>query len=260
MLGAALVAALGAAPAQAGQPCDTRPVSLYEMTRGLDLAGATARLLQAQSTEVAVIARVGQDLRDYDQHYSHIGFVYRQPAQGGQPGPWRVVHKLNECGSAAAHLYRQGLAEFFSDALFEWQAAVLPLGPDTAMKVQAVLNDPRRLARVHERQYNMLAYPWSTQYQQSNQWVLETLAMAMEPAIIARDQAQAWLRFKGYRPDRLSISAFTRLGARISRANVAFDDHPNALRFADQIDTVTADSALRWLVSAQLAQTSIIVK
>ena len=30
-------------------------------------------------------------------------------------------------------------------------------------------------------------------------------------------------------------------------ANVAFDDHPDAQRFANQIQTVTADSVLSWL-------------
>ena len=39
----------------------------------------------------------------------------------------------------------------------------------------------------------MLAYPWSTRYQQSNQWAIETLAYAMEPTSITRERAQAWL-------------------------------------------------------------------
>jgi hypothetical protein len=33
----------------------------------------------------------------------------------------------------------------------------------------------------------------------------------------------------------------------ITRANIAFDDHPSAQRFADRIETVTADSVLSWL-------------
>ncbi|MBP9673170.1 MAG: DUF2145 domain-containing protein, partial [Ottowia sp.] len=33
----------------------------------------------------------------------------------------------------------------------------------------------------------------------------------------------------------------------MTAGNVAFDDHPNAQRFADRIETVTADSVLDWL-------------
>lgn len=248
------------APAQAGQPCESRPMSLYEMERGLELAANTANTLNAQDRDVAIIARVGQNLRAYGQRYSHIAFVTRTVAPDGQATSWRVVHKLNECGTDSAHLYRQGLAEFFSDDLYEWEAAVVPLAPEIAGKVKAVLDDPKRIARLHTRSYNMLAYPWSTRYQQSNQWVLETLAMAIEPDIGQRDQAQAWLKFKGYHPDTLTISTFQRLGARITRANVAFDDHPSGQRFADRITTTTADSALRWLQASRLGEQKISVR
>ena len=39
----------------------------------------------------------------------------------------------------------------------------------------------------------------------------------------------------------------TRLGARVTAANVAFDDHPNDKRFSDRIETVTVDSVFGWL-------------
>jgi hypothetical protein len=51
----------------------------------------------------------------------------------------------------------------------------------------------------------------------------------------------------------LRIPAITRLGARVGSAHIAFDDHPNALRYADHIETVTVDSVLAWLERAQLA-------
>jgi hypothetical protein len=45
-----------------------------------------------------LLARVGQDLRKYGVHYSHLAFAYRE---AGWPWRhvWRVLHKLNECGS-----------------------------------------------------------------------------------------------------------------------------------------------------------------
>jgi hypothetical protein len=92
----------------------------------------------------------------------------------------------------------------------------------------------------------MVAYPWSQRYQQSNQWVLETLAGALEPSASNRSRAQAWLQFKGYEPTTLKLGTFTRLGARVTTANVAFDDHPNAKRFANRIETITVDSMFSW--------------
>ena len=54
-------------------------------------------------------------------------------------------------------------------------------------------------------------------------------------------------RFKGYTPTTLKLGPMTRLGGRMSKANVAFDDHPNDKRFSDRIETVTADSVFAWL-------------
>jgi hypothetical protein len=51
----------------------------------------------------------------------------------------------------------------------------------------------------------------------------------------------------GFRPITVEIPAATRLGARMFRANVAFDDHPFDRRMAGQIDTVTVDSVVRFI-------------
>jgi len=38
----------------------------------------------------------------------------------------------------------------------------------------------------------------------------------------------------------------------MTRANVAFDDHPNEQRFTNRIETVTVDSVFAWLARAGL--------
>jgi hypothetical protein len=100
--------------------------------------------------------------------------------------------------------------------------------PDAALQARLLplLRDNAAVARLHTPRYSMVAYAGGTRYQQSNQWALETLAMAAEPANTNRARAQAWLRDQGYRPSVLHIDTFTRLGARLTRANVEFDDHP----------------------------------
>ncbi|GAP36467.1 DUF2145 domain-containing protein [Piscinibacter sakaiensis] len=246
---ALLVALLAAAPAaQAGRACDAKPLAAVDVARAMDLALATARALDASGATVAVLARAGQDLGRYGLRWSHLGFAYRvaEPLDG-RPGTWRVAHKLNHCGSARADLYRQGLGEFFLDDPYEYRAAVVPLAPAVQAALAPVLADDARLAQLHTPAYSMVAYPWAQRYQQSNQWAIETLAMAREPAAGTRERAQAWLRLQGYEPTTLRLGPLTRLGARATAANVAFDDHPDERRFSDRIDTVTVDSVFAWL-------------
>jgi hypothetical protein len=228
-------------PAYAGRSCEAKAPEAQNVQRGLTLALRTAQALDASGANVVVLARAGQDLSKYRLRWSHLGLAYRDGST------WRVLHKLNQCGSAVGDVYRQGLGEFFLDDPFEYRAAYSVPTPELQAKLLPLLQDNQRASVLHTAAYSMLAYPWSQQYQQSNQWAMETLAMAQEPGINSRDKAQAWLKFKGYEPTVLKLSAMTRLGARMTTANVAFDDHPNDKRYSDHIETMTVDSVFEWL-------------
>ncbi len=257
-----LIAALGVSlglasgSASAGRACEQRPPTAATIVHAMTLAEHTASRLDQTNAKVVVIARAGQDLSEYGLRYSHLGFAYREAA--GKP--WRVVHKLNQCGSARASLYRQGLGEFFLDDLWQYEAAIVVLTPDTQAHLLAALADNTRIAQLDTPAYNMVAYPWSQRYQQSNQWAIETLAMTEDASADTRERAQAWLRLKGYEPTTLHLSAFKRLGARMFAANVAFDDHPNEKRFSDRIETVTVDSVFRWLDRSGLGGTVQVIR
>jgi len=248
------LAALIAPAAHAGRPCEGKPLQVDAVTRGMALAQHTAEALDRSGAQVLVLARAGQDLSKYGLRYSHLGFVYRDGAH------WRVLHKLNHCGTADSALYRQGLGEFFMDSPFRYEAALVPLTPHLQARLLPILQDNARAAQLNERRYNMLAYPWSTAYQQSNQWAIETLAGALDPAASTRARAQAWLQLHDYRPTVLHLDAFTRLGARMTKANVAFDDHPNAKRFSDHIETVSVDSVFDWLQRVELASAPVEIR
>jgi hypothetical protein len=233
--------ALAAGTAQAGRSCEHKPPDALNVQRAMTLAEHTARALDASGAEVVVLARAGQDLGKYGLAWSHLGLAYRDGKR------WRVVHKLNQCGSAQAAVYRQGLGEFFLDDLYEYKAGIVVPTPAVQAKLLDTLRDNGRVTRLNTPTYSMVAYPWSQRYQQSNQWALETLAMTQDPAATSRERAQAWLKLQGYEPTTLHLNAFTRLGARATAANIAFDDHPNEKRFTDRIETVTVDSVFAWL-------------
>ncbi|HEY8974048.1 MAG TPA: DUF2145 domain-containing protein [Burkholderiaceae bacterium] len=286
--GRVLAAAAGLAVATlagAGQTCDTRPPDTYAMTRALGLAERVQQSLDASGARVVIIARAGQDLTKYGLQWSHLAFAYRDdPAPAALPvavptspvlgqisdqpvavplqrrGTWRIVHKLNQCGTADAAVFRQGLAEFFLDTPFRYEAAYVVPDPEVQAALLRTVVDDQRLVQWHTPTYSVVAYPWSTRYQQSNQWALETLAGSLDPAATTRERAQAWLQLHDYQPTVLHIDALTRLGARMTRANVAFDDHPNSKRFSDHIETVTVESMFAWMQRMQIAGRPTVVR
>ena len=238
--------ALATGTVHAGRQCAAAKPTPQVIERGMGLAQRTAAALEAaytqDGTRVVLLARAGQDLTQYGQTWSHVGWAYRTPQ-----GAWRVVHKLNQCGSDRSMVTRQGLGEFFLDDLWRYQATWRAAPRAWQDALWQLLQDNGRALTLHQPRYSIVSYAWGTRYQQSNQWAIETLALAAEPGLRQRAQAQAWLKLKDYQPATLRIGPLARLGGRVGSANVAFDDHPDAQRFANQIQTVTADSVLSWL-------------
>jgi hypothetical protein len=236
--------------ALAGQSCSDKLLSIESLRLGTNTAINVQRALDASKTQVAMVARVGMDLSEYNIRYTHAGLVYREkPSE-----PWRIAHLLNGCGTAVSDLWHEGLGNFFLDDLHSYEAILmLPPNADTEQRLLKALNSTNAMRAVHNPAYSMVAYPFSLKYQNSNDWVLETLAIALstDAQITNRTQAQAWLKLAGYEPSEMRITAGKRLGARMFKANVAFDDHPNELRFADRIQTVTVDSLVNFLEKRQ---------
>jgi hypothetical protein len=252
VIGVALVLSL---PAHAGRSCEIKPPEANRIEKGLTLAERTQVALNSSGANVVMLARAGQDLSKYGLRYSHLGWAYKSAN-----GQWLVVHKLNSCGSADASIYRQGLGEFFLDDPYRFETAWVVPKLEVQEKLLALLQDSARMTAMHSKPYSVVSHAWATKYQQSNQWALETLAVAMDGNIGTREQAQAWLKYKNYQPSVLKISALTRLGGRMTSANIAFDDHPNEKRFSDQIETITVDSMFSWMVSANLGASAVVMR
>jgi len=243
--------------AHAGRSCEDKKPSVQSIEQSMDLAEKTRAALDASGQRVVILARAGQDLTKYGLHYSHLGFAYQQP-EGGKY-VWRVLHKLNECGTASSAIYRQGLGEFFLDDLWRYQSAYVVLAPEVQDRLMTLMADATQATSLHHRPYSIVSYAWGARYQQSNQWAIETLAKATATEIRSRSQAQGWLQAKRYKPSTVNIGPLARLGARVTAANVAFDDHPAEKRFRDRIETVTVDSVFDWLEQSGLGGRPVVI-
>ena len=240
-----LAALLGAmAPAaMAGQSCEQRPVTAAQLSHALSLAERVHARLAAHDTDIAILARVGSDVSAYGLRWTHAGLVYRVDGAQG----WRVLHKLNYCGRDSADLYRQGLANFFLDDPEEWRAWLLIPGADLQRQIAAALRTGAAQA-LNEPRYSMIAYPFALRFQNSNQWLLELLAVAADPSQAAdRSSAQRWLRRTGYEPGSVAITPFKRFGASVARPNISFNDHPLADRLQGSYKLVTVESLEQYL-------------
>lgn len=243
--------------AQAGRACESREVDGDSLRKALQLALKTRHTLDDTGAQVAMVARVGRDLSKYGLRYSHFGIVWRDHPDG----PWTVVHKLNDCGMAQGWLYAEGLGNFFADDMFAWESWIVVPREAVQQGLVRLLSRDQGQA-FHRPAYSLVAYPFSTRYQNSNQWGLEVLAGAMgaEAGITDRESAQAWLRAAGYQPTSLKLGPLTRLGGRMLKANIAFDDHPPDLRWSNRIDTVTVESVYAFMLARDAVQRSIQIK
>jgi hypothetical protein len=192
--------------------CVTRQPDAETTARMFDVALSIRNALDALSPDVKVVmlARGGQDLSRFGLVYSHLAFALRD-----SDGQCRVVHELNVCKTDQSDLYREGLVNFVGESIL--RADVLVVVPQMTLqgRLQKLLASEEDTARLlHESRYSLVAYPFSTRYQNSNQWVLEMLAAAMMPAHdrpVSRNEVQIWLRKAGIRLRRCTSNCMNGL-------------------------------------------------
>src|SRR6185295_10341214 len=165
---AALVLALCAGGgAHAGGACSEAPPTPESVRKGLQLALKTFEALEQSGEKLALIGRIGSDLSKHKLRYSHMGAVWRDHPKGR----WTVVHMLNHCGTASGALYDEGLGNFFNDDPFAYETIIAFPGAENQERLIKLLGTSLPDSLYHPG-YNMVAYPWSTKYQNSNQWLV----------------------------------------------------------------------------------------
>lgn len=222
-----------------------------------DVAWITGERLDAlPDVDVVVAARGGQDLSRYGLRHSHLAFLLR-----GDDGRWRAVHLLNRCRTDRSQLYHEGLVNFIGETAGHTDLRIGVPDPALRAALKALLQPPAAAARaLHEPRYNVVAYPFRTDFQNSNGWVLEVLGAAMAATDGAgplhdRADVQQWLRANAYLPSVLHISLGKRVGARLAVANATTTDHPASERVSGNYSVVSVESVFDFLrARGRLAQ------
>ncbi len=261
LAGSALALLLATGAAQADPACAPRYPSPVTTAAMFDMAALTADTLDAlPGVDVAIAARGGQDLSRYGLRHSHLAFLLR-----GDDGQWQVLHLLNRCKTDSSQLYREGLANLLGESSLTTDLRVgIPTAPVRAALKQ-LLAPPADIARaLHQPRYSMLAWPGGSDYQNSNQWILEVTAAAMAQAddgsvIANRDTARDWLQRHRFLPSRLHIGLGKRLGARFFVANVAVTDHPASERISGNYSVVTVESVFDFLHARQALERELAI-
>lgn len=209
------------------------------------IAARLEQTLNRGRCRAALISRAGCDLTRFRfegecPSYTHTGFVIRER------GEWRVHQLLNTHGGAEGHLYWQSIVDFFRDDPYEYRCAVLVPSRTLQDRIAAILRSPL-VERLYTPRYSRVAYPLSTRYQNSNQWVAELIGAA-QSSCVSRGEVQRHLAGRGLSPSILrSVGCLTQAVVALTAKNTRFDDHPLRNRLAGRIAFVTETSIRDYL-------------
>lgn len=220
-------AAVADARAAVAQFCDRRPdVSATDQDRRLRFAARVRQALDDTPGGMALIARAGLDLSRFGIRYSHAGIALK-----AGDGPWAVRQLYYACEESRSRLFDEGVAGFLMgmDDPRRGHITVIHLPEPHASRLrEAALDTPRALALLNA-DYSANAYPFSTRYQNCNQWVAELLAAAWaaDGTVRTRVEAQAWLQAQGYAPTSVTLDARWLLLAGAVVPLLHLRDHPS---------------------------------
>ncbi len=200
--------ATAAASVLAQQHCAPPPqVSVQQQDRLLRFAAFIKATLDASGQPLAIVSRSGLDLSRFGLRYSHGGISLRSSPNA----PWSVRQLYFDCEIGTPRLFDQGIPGFVLGAdkpdIGYFSAVLLPAAAATALQAH-VLDKARALQALHPA-YSANAHAWGLEFQNCNQWLVETLALAWGAAAAAettpRAAAQNWLREAGYQPQVMAV-------------------------------------------------------
>ena len=198
----------------------------------LQFAALVRQELETSGEDVALIARTGLDLQRFGVRFSHSGVVLKE---GGEV-PWSVRQLYYACDEGRPRLYDQGIGGFLlgTDQPDIGHVSIVLLPTAAGAQLQRAALDRQRALRLLASQYSANAYPFSSRYQNCNQWVVELLAAAwgeLPDGLDLRERAQGWLASNAYDPPPVVVDSHWIKFAAAFMPLIHLDDHPQDDRY-----------------------------
>ncbi len=240
------LAASGSAHAEWLNLCDRQAkVSASQQDKLFRFGAIIKAELDQSGHKAALMARSGLDLQRFGIRYSHAGVSL----QASDNTPWSVRQLYYACDERQPRVYDQGISGFLlgTDNPNVGYISVVFLPEDKADELARAALDKRQALSVLGATYSANAYPFSTRYQNCNQWLIELLAMAWGQAqtpsdtgepdaplttlpgpVDVRSQAQSWLKAQAYEPTDIDVGHRWLMWAGAFIPFVHTDDHTQA--------------------------------
>ena len=243
----------------AGQDCGERAAPTPEaLAKGLALGERLRDQLEASGASAALVGRIGLNLSEFGQRYTHMGLAVRDHVRKR----WQVMHLFNPCGKSESEILVQSLEKFYEVDLYEYEGLIVTPSYAKQASLRTTFMSPATTRLLHNPAYNLISHPFNTRFQNSNPWILEMMGLAFDErrAINDRTSAQNWLKAQGFEPGSIRIPNLRRSGARLFSANVSFADHTQEEYEKQQYLVVTVDAIIRFLTVQDKGLTQLTVK
>ena len=164
--------------------------------------------IEKSGVDVALVSSSGLDLKSLGVRYSHTGVSLKH----NTAAPWAVRQLYYDCDKKKPRIFDQGMAGFVmgaADASVSYVSIVyLPPNDALGTVLERTALDNAHAVGLLGADYSANAYPFSTLYQNCNQWVMELLAAAWGDLAVTptmRAEAQGWLKQENYAPKTFTV-------------------------------------------------------
>lgn len=266
---AAAFALILAAPfaAHAADECPLVRMGAEGHRKAAQLAAKVLAHLQTTDAKVALLGRAGSDSPQNRfgkkigfWNYTHAGIAYRNhPA-----GEWTVAHLLNICGEKSG-VFEESFLKFYLDNPHEYRAvAAIPSAPMQDALEELIVRQNAAAGYRNGSIYSSISYPFSTARQNSNEYILDTLAAALAgiegTTILTRENAKEYFLSSAHRDqfpvEIINTNFWETLGASfgLGPGNATLEDHTPAERAAGKFKFVSVGALIQFLDNLGMLQ------
>jgi hypothetical protein len=220
------------------------------------------RKYQSDQTKVVLLGRAGSDSpakrfqRKVSQYwnYTHAGLAYRNHTDGA----WTIVHLLNDCGEKSS-IYAQSMMKFFIDDPFEYRVVIGIPSIELQNHLEKIIVERNMATALFNNSvYSSVSNPFNTQRQNSNEYILDTLVLALAyqngtTDIFTREQAKDYMLENNLKKhviaEQVKVKGLESFGMALGFGpkNATLDDHPRKERSKGKINMVSVGTLLEFL-------------